>query len=107
MCAITGRSSTGTIGLLISYVSGRRRVPSPAARTIALIAPARYRIDSVPVMIRRVPSPAARTIALIAPARYRIDSVPVMVRLVRPLDGHADVGGLRVAELRETRPERI
>ena len=44
MCAITGRSSTGTIGLLISYVSGRRRVPRPAARTIALIAPARYRI---------------------------------------------------------------
>src|SRR5579872_5555882 len=37
MCSITGRSSTGTIGLVISYVSGRRRVPSPAAKTIALI----------------------------------------------------------------------
>src|SRR4051794_8804994 len=41
MCSITGRSSTGTIGLVISYVSGRRRVPSPAARTIALIVGAR------------------------------------------------------------------
>jgi hypothetical protein len=37
MCAITGRSSTGTIGLLISYVNGRSRVPSPAASTMALI----------------------------------------------------------------------
>ena len=41
MCSITGRSSTGTIGLVISYVSGRSRVPSPAARTIALIGWAR------------------------------------------------------------------
>ena len=37
MCSITGLSSTGTIGLVISYVSGRSRVPSPAARTIAFI----------------------------------------------------------------------
>jgi hypothetical protein len=37
MCSITGLSSTGTIGLVISYVSGRRRVPSPAAKTIAFI----------------------------------------------------------------------
>src|SRR5271156_3690879 len=71
MCAITGRSSTGTIGLLISYVSGRRRVPSPAARTIALIAPARYRES---------------------PKRL----IPVVVWLVRSCDGGADVGGQRV-----------
>src|SRR5580693_6162821 len=43
MCAMTGLSSTGTIGLVISFVRGRRRVPRPAARTIALIAPASYR----------------------------------------------------------------
>src|SRR4051812_6428171 len=35
MCAMTGRSTTGTMGLGSSYVMGRRRVPSPAARTIA------------------------------------------------------------------------
>src|ERR1700710_2211869 len=35
MCAITGRSSTGTIGFGSSYVIGRSRVPRPAARTIA------------------------------------------------------------------------
>src|ERR1051325_87870 len=39
MCAITGRSSTGTIGFGSSYVSGRRRVPSPAARTMAFMRP--------------------------------------------------------------------
>src|SRR3954447_3487939 len=37
MCAITGRSTTGTIGFGISYVSGRRRVPRPAARTMAFM----------------------------------------------------------------------
>src|SRR3954463_10877183 len=37
MWAITGRSSTGTIGFGISKVSGRRRVPRPAARTMAFI----------------------------------------------------------------------
>src|SRR3954447_13673599 len=37
MCAMTGRSTTGTIGFGISNVSGRRRVPSPAARTMAFI----------------------------------------------------------------------
>ncbi len=29
MCAITGRSSTGTIGLVISYVSGRSLSSEP------------------------------------------------------------------------------
>ena len=67
MCAITGRSSTGTIGLVISYVSGRSRVPRPAARTIALIASARY------------------------------GSVAVVVGLVGAVHRHADVGGLLVA----------
>ena len=38
MCAITGRSSTGTIGFGISKVIGFSRVPSPAASTIAFIA---------------------------------------------------------------------
>ncbi len=37
MCSITGRFSTGTIGFGIPYVIGRSRVPSPAARIIALI----------------------------------------------------------------------
>src|SRR5436190_1625616 len=37
MCAITGRSSTGTIGFGISNVSGLRRVPRPAASTMAFI----------------------------------------------------------------------
>src|SRR5215218_11009130 len=37
MCAITGRSSTGTIGFGSSNVRGRSRVPRPAARTIAFI----------------------------------------------------------------------
>src|SRR5512142_1186298 len=37
MCAITGRSRTGTIGLGSSNVRGRRRVPRPAARTIAFM----------------------------------------------------------------------
>src|SRR3954469_25802082 len=37
MCAMTGRSSTGTIGFGISNVSGRRRVPRPAARTMAFM----------------------------------------------------------------------
>ena len=33
-----GRLPTGTSGFGISYVSGRSRLPSPAAITIALIA---------------------------------------------------------------------
>ena len=33
-----GRLATGTIGFGTSYVSGRSRVPSPAAITIARIA---------------------------------------------------------------------
>ena len=37
MCAITGRSRTGTIGLGISNVIGFSRVPRPAARTIAFM----------------------------------------------------------------------
>src|SRR5215210_5330794 len=37
MCSITGAFTTGTTGLGISQLSGRRRVPSPAAITIALI----------------------------------------------------------------------
>src|SRR5881628_3849273 len=37
MCAMTGRSITGTIGFGISKVSGRRRVPRPAARTMAFM----------------------------------------------------------------------
>src|ERR1700677_1980846 len=45
MCAITGRSSTGTIGLVISYVSGRSRVPRPAAKTIAFMC------RSIPVVV--------------------------------------------------------
>ncbi len=73
MCAITGRSSTGTIGLAISYVIGRSRVPSPAARTIARIAAAGYLIG--------------------------LGSVAVVVGLVGALDRHADVGGLLGAEL--------
>src|SRR5687767_1423556 len=36
MCSITGRLQTETIGLGMSYVIGRNRVPSPAARIIAL-----------------------------------------------------------------------
>ena len=32
-----GRFATGTMGFDTSHVSGRRRVPSPAAKTIALI----------------------------------------------------------------------
>src|SRR3984957_3987673 len=43
MCAITGRSRTGTIGLVISLVRGRRRGARPAARTIALMGSATYR----------------------------------------------------------------
>ena len=39
---MTGRLPTGTIGFGTSYVSGRSRVPSPAAITIALIARAGY-----------------------------------------------------------------
>ena len=35
---MTGRLPTGTIGFGTSYVSGRSRVPNPAAITIALIA---------------------------------------------------------------------
>src|SRR4051812_23984186 len=35
MCSITGVPSTGTIGFGTSYVSGRRRVPRPAASRIA------------------------------------------------------------------------
>src|SRR3954452_6245781 len=37
MCAITGRSRTGTIGFGSSKVIGLSRVPSPAARTMAFI----------------------------------------------------------------------
>ena len=37
MWAITGRSSTGTIGFGISNVIGLRRVPSLAARTMAFM----------------------------------------------------------------------
>src|SRR5688572_8077883 len=37
MCAITGRSRTGTIGLGISNVIGFSRVPRPAASTIAFM----------------------------------------------------------------------
>src|SRR5579884_2650523 len=51
MCCITGRSMTGTIGLEISYVSGRSRVPSPAASTIARI---RRSAPLVPVVVRLV-----------------------------------------------------
>ncbi len=36
-CSMIGRLATGTIGLGTSYVSGRNRVPSPAAMTIAFI----------------------------------------------------------------------
>src|SRR5689334_10546428 len=78
MCSITGRSSTGTIGLVISYVSGRRRVPSPAARTIALIV-------------------GARSPALVA----------VVVGLERPLDGNADVGRLLGGEIGQAHAERV
>ena len=35
-CSITGTFSTGAIGFGIRYVSGRSRVPSPAARIIGL-----------------------------------------------------------------------
>src|SRR6185503_5236255 len=37
MCSITGRLATGTIGFGTSYVSGRSRVPRPAAMTMARI----------------------------------------------------------------------
>src|SRR5688572_25584130 len=36
-CSITGASSTGASGFGIRYVSGLSRVPSPAARSIALM----------------------------------------------------------------------
>src|ERR1035441_8026727 len=78
MCAITGRSSTGTIGLVISYVSGRSRVPRPAARTIALI----------------VRGAALRSVA-------------VVVGLVRAIDRDADVGGLLIRQLRQLHAQRI
>src|SRR4030081_977172 len=77
MCSMTGRSSTGTMGFVISYVSGRRRVPSPAARTIARIGP--------------------RAVCL----------VTVVVGLVRTVHRHSDVGGLLVGELRQLDSQRV
>lgn len=46
MCWIIGLSTTGAMGLGISPVSGRSRVPLPAAKTIAFtMLPAPLSID--------------------------------------------------------------
>src|SRR5256885_7506712 len=47
MCSMIGRPATGTSGLGMLLVSGRRREPSPPAITTAFTSPTQYDLNSV------------------------------------------------------------
>src|SRR3954454_5273701 len=77
---ISGRPATGTIGFGIVYVTGRRRVPYPAARIIAFIGPSQ--------LLRRKDH-------VFAEVRPRPPRHPIQVRVRLPdrlIHVHAEVG---------------
>src|SRR4051812_9131833 len=93
MCAITGRSRTGTIGFGISNVIGFSRVPRPAASTIAFMRRAKLAQPA-----REVRALLLRELVDRHPERLELQARDRVIDLLR--DGH-DGGFETLAPRRE------